>query len=48
MAQCFSETCGYLEHAGCCEGCVGHTMDGQCVTMELLEASEDEDDVRGA
>jgi hypothetical protein len=30
------ETCGYLEHGGCCEDCVGHTTDGQCVTRELL------------
>ena len=31
------EICGYQKHEGCCEGCVGHTTDGQCVTEELLD-----------
>ncbi|MBB6376078.1 hypothetical protein BKA01_003336 [Pseudonocardia eucalypti] len=38
--QC--QTCGYLEHEGCCDGCLGHTTDGQCVTPELLDEWEDE------
>jgi hypothetical protein len=33
------ESCGYLEHDGCCEGCVGHATDGRCVTVEVLEAA---------
>lgn len=28
--------CGYLQHEGCCEECIRHTMDGQCVTPELV------------
>jgi len=27
-------------HEGCCEGCIGHTTDGQCVTEELLDKWE--------
>jgi len=29
-------SCSYQEHDGCCEECQGHTMDGHCVTPELL------------
>jgi recombinational DNA repair protein RecR len=32
--------CRYLKHEGCCEGCLGHTVDGQCVIPELLDVSE--------
>ena len=31
------EICGYQKHEGCCEGCIGHTIDGHCVTPELLD-----------
>jgi hypothetical protein len=34
------EICGYQKHEGCCEECIGHTTDGQCVTAELLEEWE--------
>lgn len=30
----------YLAHEGCCENCVGHTVDGRCVIPELLDAVE--------
>ena len=33
----YCKTCGYEAHEGCCDGCVGHTTDGYCVTEELLE-----------
>src|SRR5689334_17558076 len=33
--------CGYQAHEGCCEGCIGHTTDGQCVTVELLDEWEE-------
>jgi hypothetical protein len=33
----YCKTCGYLAHEGCCEGCIGHTTDGYCVTEELLK-----------
>lgn len=36
------QTCGYQAHEGCCEGCIGHTTDGQCVTAELLAQANDE------
>jgi hypothetical protein len=37
------ENCGYLMHDGCCEGCVGHAIDGLCITLELLEAEDQEE-----
>jgi hypothetical protein len=37
------QICGYQTHEGCCEGCIGHTPDEQCVTVELLD---DQCDVR--
>jgi hypothetical protein len=30
-------TYGDQAHEGCCEGCIGHTTDGQCVTEQLLD-----------
>jgi hypothetical protein len=33
----YCKICGYEAHEGCCEGCIGHTTDGYCVTEELLE-----------
>jgi hypothetical protein len=30
-------------HDGCCEGCVGHAIDGLCITLELLEAEDQEE-----
>jgi hypothetical protein len=37
------KTCGYQAHEECCEGCIGHTTDGQCVTAELLDKWEEVD-----
>jgi hypothetical protein len=36
------KTCGYEAHEGCCDGCIGHTTDGYCVTEELLEVQNGE------
>jgi hypothetical protein len=41
----YCKTCGYLAHEGCCEGCIGPTTDGYCVTEELLEVQNEEDPV---
>ena len=38
----YCKTCRYEAHEGCCEGCIGHTTDGYCVTMELLEVQNGE------
>jgi hypothetical protein len=35
----YCDSCGYFEQDGCCEDWVGHTVDGQCVTVEFLEAA---------
>jgi hypothetical protein len=39
----YCKTCGYLAHEGCCEGCIGHTTDGYCVTQELLKVQNGEE-----
>lgn len=38
--------CGYQEHEGCCEECIGHTTDSQCVVPELLETGEAKEQAR--
>jgi hypothetical protein len=38
----YCKICGYEAHEGCCEGCIGHTTDGYCVTEGLLEAQNRE------
>ena len=38
----YCKMCGYEAHEGCCEGCIAHTMDGCCVTEELLEMQNGE------
>ena len=39
----YCKMCGYEAHEGCCEGCIGHTTDGYCVTQELLEEQNGEE-----
>ncbi len=38
----YCKTCGHLAHEGCCDGRIGHTTDGYCVTDELLEVQDGE------
>jgi hypothetical protein len=39
------DICDYPAHDGCCEGCIGHTRDDQCVTEDLVALQNNEQEV---